>query len=183
MKNIKKISALLLLITLTMSIFTGCSEKSSYAKKQEGTYVADTFEIDAPEGWMRNERYANQVIFCTKDYPDDTKSYISVGWTDEAQLDVLRDYKDSIISNILNSLEEQLGENCGAAVNVYEDTEVNGFDCVHMVTAYTNEGMAFTQDSYTFDSSTGSVTLQMVRAGGNEFAEAFDNTLNSIVIK
>ncbi len=181
-KRTFRIMLLTVMIAAVCLSFTGCYSHT-YATKQEGTYVADTFELSVPDGWMRNERYENQVVFCTKDYPDDCASYISVGYTDEKQLDVLREYQDSIKEQIVSGLEEKLGEDCKATVYTYEDAEVNGYDCVHIVTSYINENLTYTQDQYTFDSSAGSVTFCYTRAGADDYAEAFEESINSIVIK
>lgn len=180
-KTIKSVLLTVMIAAICIS-FTGCYS-NTYAVKQEGTYVGDTFELSVPEGWMRNERYENQVVFCTKDYPDDCASYISVGYSDEEQLDVLRKYKDSIKDQIIEGLEEKLGEDCGATVYTYEDAEINGYDCVHIVTSYVSENLTYTQDQYTFDSSKGSVTFCYTRAGADDYVDAFNESINSIVIK
>ena len=184
----KKLSSYMLrtLAVCLMAVFcalalSGCAEK--WAKDVDGTYVGDTFEIYPPQEWKYNEGKTNQVIFCTEDYPTDSASYISVGYTDEAQLEVTRKYKDDVQSGIISSLTEQLGDDCEAKILVFEDTTVNGFDCIHCTTSYLNEGVAFTQDQYTFDSSKGSVTVCFCQDSGEDFSADFKTALDSIVIK
>jgi hypothetical protein len=182
MKKTIKALVLVLLISVTAISFSGCYSHT-YASKQEGTYVGDTFELSVPDGWMKNERYENQVIFCTKDYPDDCASYISVGYSDEGQLDVLKKYEDSIKEEMISYLEEQLGDDCEATIYTYEDTTVNGYECVHIVSSYKSDNVVYTQDQYTFDSSTGSVVFCYTRAGADDLAEAYQESIDSIVIK
>lgn len=179
----KKYLAFILVLLMAFA-FSGCKGKDSgYAQKLEGTYVADTFEIDAPENWRVNASQNNVTIFCTEDYPEDIASYISVGVTEEAQLDILDGYKGSIKAQIISSLESQLGEDCGADVIKYEKENVNGFDCMHIVTSYSAEDGNFNQDQYTFDSSKGSVTVCFNIALDEDVNEMFEKSLSSLVIK
>jgi hypothetical protein len=161
-------------------MFSGCG-KTNAAVKQEGTYVADTYELSVPDGWMRNESQAN-MVFVPKDYPD-TASYISIGTTDETQIEELMTYKNSVIANIVSQMTEQLGDEAKPQVKTYEKVQVNSYDCVHVVTAYYNDGFLFEQDQYTFDSSSGSVTVTYVNAVGEDFADAFSESLATVVIK
>lgn len=179
MKHIVLPAALCAALVLILS-FGGCTTGKN-AVKQEGTYIADTFELSVPEGWMRNDSQ-ERTVFLTKDYPT-TASYIAVGATDETQLKELEDYKDNIISNIKSQLTKQLGDSASPEVTVYEKTTVNGYDCMHIVTDYSSSDKKFKQDQYTFDTSKGSVTVTYVTAEDEDFAAEFSASLSSLVIK
>lgn len=179
--EIKKIIAIISLAAVVLLCFSACAEK--YAKDVDGVYVGETFEIYPPQEWRYNTAKKNQVIFCTADYPTDSASYISVGYTNEPQLEAIRQYKNDVMDEIIASLESQLGTDSKASIEIFEDCTVNGYDCVHVKTSYLNNGTAFTQDQYTFDSSAGSVTVCFTQDSGIDYSAEFKTALDSIVIK
>ena len=75
-----------------------------------------------------------------------------------------------------------MGEDATYTIANFEKSELNGNECYYVLSYFVQDGLAFKQEQYTFDTSFGSVTVSYVLADGENFASAFENSKQSIIL-
>lgn len=176
----KKILAIILTLLLCLSL-TGCANE--LGEVQEGVFEGEGFSLSVPTGWYRNENQKGALAFLPEDYNKDNFSYISLSWTSENRIGTIGLYEDSLKKELANQYESTLGENAIYTIANFEKSELNGKECYYVLSYFVKNDLAFKQEQYTFDTSFGSVTISYVLADGENFATAFENSKQSIILK